>query len=76
MDSECTYIGIDKQLVKDKRIQTRPINFLFKVYNVGGTKNRDIIKVVPLKVKINRHKEHIEAAIIDLNGMDMFLEYD
>ena len=76
MDSECTYIGIDKQLVKDKRIQTRPINFLFKVYNVGGTKNRDIIKVVPLKVKINRYKEHIEAAIIDLNGMDMFLEYN
>jgi len=24
----------------------------------------------------NRHKKHIEAAIIDLNGMDMFLRHN
>ena len=32
VDSGCTHTGIDKQLVKDKRIQSRPINFLFKVF--------------------------------------------
>ena len=46
VDSECTYTEIDKQLVKDKRIQTRPINFSFKVFNADGTKNGEITKVV------------------------------
>jgi len=76
VDSGCTHTGINKQLVKDKKIQTRPINFSFIVYNVDKIKNGDITKVVPLEVKINRHKEHIEAAVIDLNGMDVFLEHD
>jgi len=33
VDSGCTYTGIDEQLVKDKRIQTRLINFSFEVFN-------------------------------------------
>ena len=53
----CTYMGIDEQLVKDKRIQTRLINFSFEVFNADGTKNGEITKVAPLKVKINKHKE-------------------
>ena len=40
VDSGCTYTGIDEQLVKEKRIQTRPINFSFKVFNTDGTKHR------------------------------------
>ena len=36
VDSRCTYIEIDKQLVKDKRIQTKLINFSFKVFNADG----------------------------------------
>jgi len=36
VDSRCTYTGIDKQLVKDKRIQTKLINFSFKVFNTDG----------------------------------------
>jgi len=31
---------------------------------------------VPLEVEINRHKEQIDTAVIDLNSMDMFLGYD
>jgi len=27
-------------------------------------------------VEINRHKEQINAAVMDLNSTDMFLEYD
>jgi len=48
VDSGCTHIGIDEQLVKDKRIQTKPINFFFKVFNADGTKNGEVTKVVPL----------------------------
>ena len=41
VDSRCTYTGIDKQLVKDKRIQMKLINFSFKVFNVDRTEWRD-----------------------------------
>jgi len=76
VDSGCTHTGINKQLVKDKKIKTKPINFSFGTYNVDRTKNGDITKVAPLKVKINGHREYIEVAVIDLNRMDIFLEYD
>jgi len=76
VDSGCTHIGINKQLVKDRRIQTKKINFSFEVFNVDGTKNREVTKVVPLEVEINGNKETLEAAVIDLDGTDIFLEHD
>ena len=57
VNSSCTHTGIDKQLVKDKRIQTKPINFSFEVFNVDGTKNREMTKVAPLEIEVNGHKE-------------------
>jgi len=76
VNSGCTHTGIDEQLVKDKRIQTKLINFSFKVFNADGTKNREVTKMAPLEIEINRHKETLEVAVMDLNGMDMFLEHD
>ena len=76
VDSRCTHTRIDKQLVKDKRIQTKPINFLFEVFNADGTKNREVTKMAPLEIEINGHKETLEAAVTNLDGTDMFLEYD
>ena len=76
VDSKCTHTGIDKQLVKDKRIQMRPINFSFEVFNIDRTKNGEVTKVALLEVEINRHKEQLEAAVIDLNSMDMFLGHN
>ena len=76
VDSRCTHIEIDEQLVKDKRIQIRPINFLFGVYNADRTKNEDVIRVAPLEVEINGHKEYIKVAVTDLNEMDMFLGHN
>ena len=76
VDSRYTHTEIDKQLVKDRRIQTKPINFSFKVFNADGTKNGEVIKMAPLEVEINRHKEQLEAAVTDLNGTDIFLGYN
>ena len=76
MDSRCTHIEIDEQLVKDKRIQMKPINFSFEVFNADRTKNREVTKVASLEIKINKHKETLEAVVMDLNGTDMFLDYD
>ena len=76
VDSGCTHTEIDEQLVKDRRIQTKKINFSFEVFNADGTKNEEVTKVVLLEVEINGHKEILEAAVMDLNGMDMFLKHD
>ena len=76
VDSRCTHTGIDEQLVKDKRIQTKPINFSFEVFNADGIKNGEVTKVAPLKIEINGHKETLEAVVMDLDGTDMFLGHD
>ena len=76
MDSRCTHIRIDEQLIKDKRIQTRPINFSFEIFNIDGIKNRKVTRVALLEIKINEHKEQLEVVVINLNGMDMFLGSD
>jgi len=76
VDSGCTHTRIDEKLVKDRRIQTKPINFSFKVFNTDGTKNGEVTKMVPLEIEINGHKETLEAVVMDLNKMDMFLDHN
>ena len=76
VDSGCTHTESNKQLVKDKRIQTKPINFSFEVFNVDGTKNREVTRVAPLEIEKNGHKKQLEATVTDLNRTDMFLEHD
>jgi len=63
-------------LVKDKRIQTKSIDFSFKVFNTDRTKNGEVTKMVPLEIEINGHKETLEAVVMDLDGTDMFLGHD
>ena len=46
VDSGCTHTRINKQLIKDKRIQTKPINFSFEVFNADGIKNGEVTNVV------------------------------
>jgi len=76
VDSGCTHTGIDEQLVKNKRIQMKLINFSFKVFNADGTKKEEVTRVVPLEIKVNSHKKQLKAAVMDLNRTDMFLGYD
>jgi len=76
VDSGYTHTGIDKQLVKDKRIPTKLIDFSFEVFNTDGTKNGEMTKVTPLEIKINGHKEILEAAVMDLDETNMFLGHD
>ena len=76
VDSRCIHTGIDEQLVKDKRIQMKLINFSFEVFNADRTKNREVTKVAPLEIEINEYKETLEAAVTDLDRTDMFLGHD
>ena len=76
VDSGCTHIEIDEQLVKDKKIKTKPINFSFKVFNIDGMKNGEVTKVASLEIKINSHKEQLDVAVMNLDKTDMFLGHD
>ena len=72
MNSRYTHTGIDKQLVKNKRIQTKPVDFSFKIFNIDGTKSEEVTRIVQLKIDINEYKECIEVAVTNLNGTNMF----
>ena len=50
VDSEYIHTEIDEQLVKDKRIQMKPINFSFEVFNTDRTKNGEVTRVAPLEI--------------------------
>ena len=76
VDSGCIHTGINKQLVKKERIKMKLIERSFEVFNADGTKNGEITQFALLEVEIDGHKEQINTAVIDLNGMNMFLEYD
>ena len=65
-----------KQLVKNKKIPTKPIDFSFKVFNTDGTKNGEMTKVAPLEIKIDGHTEQLEAAVMNLDRTDIFLGHD
>ena len=57
-------------------IQIKLINFSFEVFNADRIKNREVTRVAPLEIKINGHKEQLEAAVMDLDGTDMFLGHN
>jgi len=57
VESGCTHTEIDGQLVKEEKIKTKPVYFFFEVFNTNRTKNREVIRMAPLKVEINKHKE-------------------
>jgi len=76
VDSGCTHTGIDEQLVKNKKIPTKPINFSFEVFNTDGIKNGEMTKVVSLEIKIDGHTEQLEVVVTDLDGTDIFLGHD
>ena len=76
VNSGCTHTRIDEQLVKNKRIQMKSIDFSFEIFNADGTKNGEVTKMVPLEIEINGHKETLKAAVIDLDGTDMFLGHN
>ena len=62
--------------MKKERIQTKPMDISFKVFNIDGTKNREVTRFTLLKVEVNKPQKRIDAAVIDLNRMEIFLEYD
>jgi len=75
VDSEYTYTRINKQLVKIEQIEIEPMNRLFKIFNTNRIKNREVMRFALLELEINRHTEKINAVVMNLNNIDMFLGY-
>jgi len=48
----------------------------FEVFNTNGTKNREVTRFTLLELEINVHIERIDVVVTDLNGINIFLEYD
>ena len=69
-------MGMNQQLVKNRRIQTKLVDFFFEVFNVDRTKNGEVTRMAPLEIEINRHKKQINVVVMDLNGTDIFLGHD
>jgi len=46
------------------------------VFNANKTKNREMTRIAPLEIEINRHKKQLKVAVIDLNRTDMFWGHD
>ena len=76
VNSGYMHTEINEQLVKDKKIKMKPINFAFKVFNSDRMKNGELTKVTSLEIKINGHKEQLDVVVTDLDGTDMFLGHD
>ena len=66
----------NEQLAKKERIKIKLAEIFFEVFIVDSTKNREVIRIVPLKIKINRYKKQIDIEVMDLNSTDMFLRHD
>jgi len=43
----------------------------FEVFNIDGTKNREITRFAPLELEINKHTERINVTVTDLNGINI-----
>jgi len=43
VDSRYTHTEINKQLVKEEQIKTKPADIAFEVFNTDRTKNREVI---------------------------------
>ena len=76
VDLGCIHTGIDKKLVKKKQIKIKLIDKSFKVFSTDKTKNREVTRFAPLELKINRYIEKINIVVIDLNSINIFLEYN
>ena len=70
------YTGINKQLVKKEQIKRELMDRSFEVFNIDGTKNREITRFAPLELEINKHTEKINVTVTDLNCIDIFLGYN
>ena len=48
----------------------------FEVFNTNTTKNGEVTRFTPLEIEIDGHKEQLNTAVMDLNGINMFLGYN
>ena len=65
IDSGCTHIDTDEQLVKEERIKTVLLFRPFNTFNVNRTRssNHRVTQFAPLELEINKHIENINITV-------------
>ena len=48
----------------------------FEVFNTNRTKNEEVAQFALLELEINSYMKKINVVVMNLNSMDMFLEYN
>ena len=64
---------------KSAHLQVHSVDFhpsVNRAWHVDRIRNGEVTRVAPLEIKINSHKQQLEAAVMDLDRIDMFLGHD
>jgi len=77
MNQDTSQLSINKELVKEEQIKTVLLSKPFNNFNADGTRsgNHRVTQFTQLELEINGHTENIDAVVIDLKSIDMFLEH-
>jgi len=78
IDSGCTNTTITRKIVEEKGISTKSLLRSFNVYNSDESRNgeKTIMEFVPLEINSNRHIEQIDAVVLEIKEMDLFLGHN
>jgi len=78
LDSGCTNSCIDKNFIKNNRINVIKLPIPVLVYNTDGTPNAAgaVTEIVRLHTKIRSHIEIVELSIVELGKTKVFIGHD
>ena len=74
----CCHNNIDKQLAKKEQIKITSLPRLFNIFSTDRTRseNYKVTQFAPLELEIKEYTENINVVILNINNMDIFLEYN
>jgi len=78
IDSRCTNTTITRKTIEEKGIPTKLLPKPFNMYNLDGSRNgeKTIREFVPLEINLNGHVEQIDAIVLEIKEMNLFLGHD
>jgi len=78
IDSRCTHTTIAADTVQREKLPMEKMKTTMEIYNSDGTRNKyeKIKEVVPITLEAEGHIEQINAMVLGITKMDIFLDYD
>jgi len=78
IDSGYMNTTITRKTVEEKEIFTKSLPRLFNMYNSDRSRNEEktIREFIPLEINSNGHIKQIDAVVLEIKEMDLFIEHD